>query len=369
MFQKLKFLMCCAIVPLALSSCITGQSVRRGSSLQHYEPIRYSVICIIHGDGSYLYHDSNGNSYIADEEVLRQILEVAKHSRQGEILIFHQKRMRRVIGLFPLKDGEFYYFRHGALLEQKDYSRKHSDSAFGTEIELVKDRAEKRYGKEEELTTFFLYFGHQIPEWGGKGYHGSYPAKRFTIQHFAEGLEGFRNIYSSVVEKFDLIILSTCYSGTPGVISTLLPHSRYIIASPDNLHLSHINIQLFNQLDETEIGDIYQFARVTVQKAFTTLKEKTMTMITVALYDTEKVKPYLESIHEEYLSPLETNRRTGEEPSVEFYDCFDNPNLRGEYADVGIDIFYQAPRFGRKKNRATHSGWECMRLKQNEESS
>lgn len=356
----------CAIVLLTLSSCITGQAVRRGSSLQHYEQIRYSVICIIHGDGSYLYHDSNGNSYIANEEVLRQILEVAKHSGQGEILIFHQKRMRRVLGLFPLKDGVFYYFRHGVLLEQKDYSRKYSDSTFGTEIEMVKNRAEVRYGKEEELMTFFLYFGHQIPEWGGKGYHGSYPAKSFSIQHFAEGLEGFRNINSSAVEKFDLIILSTCYSGTPGVISTLLPHSRYIIASPDNLHLSHINIQIFNQLDETEIGDIYQFAKLTVQRAFTTLKEKTKTMITIALYDTEKVKPYLESIHEVYRSPFESIRRTGVEPAVEFYDCFDNPDFRDEYADVGIDMFYQAPRFGREKNKAAHSGWACMRLKQNE---
>jgi hypothetical protein len=121
-------------------------------------------------------------------------------------------------------------------------------------------------------------------------------------------------------------------------------------------------------LDETEIGDIYHFASDTVQRAFTILKEKTKTMITIALYDTEKVKPYLDSIHEVYLSPFES-AEMGTEPAVEFYDCFDSTDLRGENADMGIDIFYQAPRFGREKNKDAHSGWECMRLKQNEENS
>jgi hypothetical protein len=349
---------------LFLSSCVTDQVIIDNKSLQSYRPVRYSLIFIIHGDGSYRYHDSDGNAYNADEDVLQQTLEVAGNCAQCEVFIFHQKKKRRVLGFIPLKDGEFYYFRNGVLLDRKVYSRRIDDGVFKGEIELVKSRSDRSYGRERELATFFLYFGHQIPEWTQSGYHSSYPQIGFTIQNFAAGIEGFRNIYSPRADKFDLIVLSTCYSGTPGVISTLLPHSHYIIASPDNLHLSHINVGIFKQLDGSK--DIYHFAKTAVQRAFDKLRENTKTMITIALYDTMEVAPYLKGVAEEYKATLDSVVTLGDRALIEFYDCLDNPDLDMGLSDKGIDMFYQAPRFGRQKNKTEHSGWECVRLKQTE---
>ncbi len=362
MVYKLTFILCCILLLLFLSSCVTDQIIIDRPSVQTYKPVRYSLIFIIHGDGSYLYHDSDGNAYNADEYVLQQTLEVAENCAQCEMFIFHQKKKRKMLGFIPLKDGEFYYFRNGVLFDRREYSRKVDDGVFSKEIELVKNTRIRSNGLERELTTFFLYFGHQIPEWTKGGYHSSYPKIEFNIQKFAVGVEGFRDIYSPHADKFDLIVLSTCYGGTPGVISMLAPHTRYIIASPANLHLSHIDIEIFKKLDGTR--DIYHIAKATLQRAFDKLKENTKTMITIALYDTEKVAPYLKVIGEAYQVALDSIIKLGDGALIEFYDCLDNPALDTGHSDEGVDIFYQAPRFGRQKNKTDHSGWECVRIKQ-----
>jgi hypothetical protein len=353
MIRKSTFLLCCILLILFISSCATEQVIIDISSVGSYQPVRYSLIFIIHGDGSYLYHDSDGNPYNADEDVLQQALGVAENCAQCEIFIFHQKKKSRFLGIIPLKDGEFYYYRNTVLLDRRVYYRKVDDGAFKGEIELVRSRPDRSYGQERELMTFFLYFGHQIPEWSQQ--------TGLNIQDFSEGIEEFRNIYSPIGDKLDLVVLSTCYSGTIGVISSLLPHSHYIIASPDILHLSHINIGIFKQLDRST--DMYQFAKATAQMAFDKLKEKTKTMITIALYDTMEVASYLRGAAEPYQATVDSVIKSGDGALVEFYDCLDDSDRDMGLSDRGVDMFYKAPRFGRQKNKANHSGWECVRIK------
>ena len=62
----------CAILTVFLSSCSTSSprsariSTVRGSMFE----TQFSIVCFIHGDGEYLYHDTSGNEYEADEEAL-----------------------------------------------------------------------------------------------------------------------------------------------------------------------------------------------------------------------------------------------------------------------------------------------------------
>ena len=143
---------------------------------------------------------------------------------------------------FPLRDGTFYYYRHGRLLAEESYWRDQGQSRFDPEMELY-----NRFRAEEspELVRLFLYFGHEIPEFGGAGYDASYKNRTFTVDDLADGLKCITRDST----KVDLVVLSTCFSGTPRTIAALAPYARYVIASPDNLHLSYFDLSPFERLD------------------------------------------------------------------------------------------------------------------------
>ena len=65
---------------------------------------------------------------------------------------------------------------------------------------------------------FFLYFGHEIPEFDGAGYDASYADWTFTVHDLAQELKRIKPDST----KFDLIVLSTCFNGTPHSIAALL---------------------------------------------------------------------------------------------------------------------------------------------------
>ncbi len=204
-------------------------------NLQRLRRIRflyeYSILFIIHGDGDYLYHDTSGNKHIADEEVLASAKRVAEKNPSAEVFIFHKKPRSHFLFFFPLRDGEFYYYRNGQLLANELYWCDKEISSFDTEVGFYNSfRAEN----QPDRVYMFFYFGHEIPEFGGAGYDASYSNRTFTVHDLARGLKGFKS-YST---KFNLMVLSTCYGGTPYTIATLGPYARTIIASPDNLHLS-----------------------------------------------------------------------------------------------------------------------------------
>jgi len=56
-----------------LSSCSADLPVHRiARQLEDISETQYSIVCIIHGDGDYLYHDTSGNEFKADEEALAE---------------------------------------------------------------------------------------------------------------------------------------------------------------------------------------------------------------------------------------------------------------------------------------------------------
>ncbi len=322
---------------------------------------RYTMVFIIHGDGDYLYHDPRGNTHKADEEALVGAMRVAVLNPQAEVFIFHERPRRRAVLVFPLRDGKFYYYRCGRLLAKESYWREQGPSHFEPEVEYY-----HRFHAEEQPTLgrFFLYFGHEIPEFDGEGYDVSHSEKEYTIQDIADGLKRI----TGDSKPFDLIVLSTCFGGTPYTIATLAPYARTIVASPDNLHLSYFDLHPFERLDVVlREEDMASFAKKFAHQAFDRLTEDIQTAVTVAVYDVERVRGYLNSVDSVYNHTLSTLK--GQPPgSFEHCDCAEEPAYILPGMSEGIEVLYRPARFGRSKKKQNHSGWECWRERESQAS-
>ena len=347
----------CVALALFLFSCSSIPPARRASTSGDDGglPPRYSIVFIIHGDGSYLYHDARGDAHRADEVTLAKAKAVAERNTQAEVFIVHERSRKHLLLLFPRRDGTFYYYRQGRLIAKESYWRDQGQLRFDPEMELY-----GRFRAEEsaELTRLFLYFGHEIPEYGGAGYDASYENRKFTVDDLADPLE--RITCDST--KVDLVVLSTCFNGSPRTIAAIAPYARYVIASPDNLHLSYFDIGPLERLDGgLREGDVSGFADTFARNAFDRLTEDIQTAVTVVVYDVDRVRGFLHSVDSTYDHPLTTLQGTTP-ASVEHFDCAEDPAYALPGMSEGITVLYRPSRFGRSKNKENHSGWECWRL-------
>jgi hypothetical protein len=328
------------------------------------EGIKYSIIYLIHGDGSYIYHDKQGKVRRADREALALAQTVAKGSPQTEVFIFHQRPERRVLLFFLLKESEFFYYRQGRLLHKEAYFKSQSTTGLDLEAQFYERYAiQKRHAAAPPLKTFFVYFGHHLPEFNGAGRENIAVSKTPTLQQFSAGLKKFQTGAFESMQKFDVLVLSSCYSGTPGVIAALLPYAKFIIASPDNLHLSYLDTQEFLELGDGETFAPADFAREVARRSFEKQQANTQTMITIAVYDTEKIAPFLQRIKTPYETTIMAASKSGAESGISCYDCLNNAAFNYTGAANGVEVFYQPPRFGRKNAQRRHSGWTCWQIK------
>ncbi len=348
-----------AALIMLLSSCSTGLPVQRESQIVEKDTleVQYSIIFVIHGDGEYLYHDTKGNKYNADEETLAGAKRVAEENPQAEVFIFHQKPTSHFLFFFPLRDGEFYYYRNGRLIANELYWRDQEQSNFDLEVELYR---RFRINNQREIISMFLYFGHEIPEFSIAGYDASYPDRTFTIDNLASGLKDFTNDST----RFDLMVLSTCYGGTPYTIGTLGSYARTIIASPDNLHLSYFDLNFLESLDlSLQDGDVPAFADRFARQSFDRLTRDIQTTVSVAVYEVDSAQEYLHSVYTTYENTLNTlnEKKKSFLSSIEHCDCAEIPAYVLPNMSNGVNVFYRPALFGRTKNKQNHSGWECWK--------
>jgi len=289
----------------------------------------------------------------------------AMRNPQAEVFIFHEKSRRRSLPFFPLRDGKFSYYRNGKLLAKESYGRDQGQPPLNPEVDLYyKYRQESgqplRAEEKPDLVRLFLYFGHEIPEFESSGYDASRRDRKLTVNELAEGLK--RITHDST--KIDLVVLSTCFGGTPHTIAAFSPCARYIIASPENLHLSYFDLHPFERLDTgLRDRDVSLFAKEYARHVFDRLKTEVQTSVTVAVYDVDFVRGYVNAVESVYDHDL--NSFKGEAPaSLEHCDCADNPAYMLPGMNEGVEVFYQPPRFGRSKHKNTHSGWECWRVRE-----
>ncbi|MGB2868592.1 MAG: clostripain-related cysteine peptidase [Bacteroidota bacterium] len=340
------FLLSCSTEPILQHAAQQG----RGEEI----PLKSSIIFFIHGDGDYLYHDVSGQPIDADERAVSNARVAAQVSLHAEVFIFHEKRKKHTLWFFPQRDGEFFYYRAGRLEVQGQYWRFDDGSSFGIETELF--RRYRSAGEPDHKRVVF-FFGHEIPEFDGRGYNASHENTPFTVDTLAACLREFQG----GTRPFDLVVLSTCYGGTPHTILTLSPYTRYVIASPDNLHLSYFSIPSFVEASTDSSGDAIEsiterFARA----AFDTLATTVYTAVSVATYDVGVVQSYVQSVDSVYNRSLSALKAY---PVAlgEHCDCGLIPELVRPEMSRGVKVFYRPPRFGQSKQTSSHSGWECWK--------
>ena len=321
------------------------------SSVPSDSNINFQLIYIVHGDADYNWHDSTGQQHRADAEAVAQALDVARNSPHSEVFIFHQSP-RHVKWFGKNLEGMFYQYRHGILLHQEPYSRM-DDSDFEEEARLFHQHVLSPANRAP--TRFFIYFGHEIPVQNGENYSHSYPDKNFSQADFVRGLDRLEPPQSTAdaTKSFALAVLSTCYGGTPGMLTAIAPYAQYVVASPAYLHLSFLDTRAFKELDgdstPLDAEKVHALADSMAEQSFVSLRKNTQTEITVGVYDMDRSSAFLHSFA----------AKAWKTASHGYHDCAEDYGFDSASARAGVDLFYQTPRFGVLKNKQNHSGWEC----------
>lgn len=326
---------------LILGGCSSTQQTVNDSL--ESEDVQYSLIYVIHGDANYTYH-RNGNLRKADIDALNRAIETARQAKHGEVFIFHQKPERKLLFLFPQKDRLMYHFRNGELVGGESYSP--IEGGLKAEANLYNRRKSESSGR-----TIFLYFGHEIPSGSPYlVYHRSQPYLQFNTDIFSDDLSLFEN-------HFNLVVLSTCNNGNPLMIQKLSSVSDYLVASPQNLHLSHLIDSPLQQLETNPEISTGELANSISKQSFQRLSEFLQTMVTVGVYDLQKIQPHIHSLAQSYRSHLSTIQQNS--LFVDNVDCRDLPKFQKPLPEDGITLYVQPPRFGTRSESASHSGWGC----------
>jgi hypothetical protein len=244
--------------------------------------------------------------------------------------VFHQRPQRAILGLFPRSDGTAYHFAGGRLVGTETYRR-----ASGYEAEVQHVRRHTRVDDPERRIV--AYYGHAVPE-APASYHRSHPGDSLSVDVLAESI--------AAMGGADVTVLSTCDGGTPHTVATLASATRYLVASPGDLHLSMIDGDLLSVLagEEPVAAAVDAFA----QEAFSRLARRTVTKTVIARYDTWAAAPTARTL-DARLAPA-----TGTGPAV---DCASQTDAPLDTA--GVRVWYRAPRFGPNARHSTHSGWAC----------
>lgn len=361
-------------------SCSTAPHV--STNTVQTQPPAYSLLFVIHGDANYVFHDTVGVAHHANEDVLARAQAVALANPQAEVFIFHDKPLRKTLFLFKQHDGEFYYYRNGELVATREYWRDEGTSRFSVQGALYNAyRSRLDTNASKSLTRILLYFGHEIPEFDDQHYDESYPDSTLTIKKFSNALRSFTNQepgtwnpehgtwnpepgtgnpeHGTSSQYFDLIVMSTCYNGSPHSIAALAPHSRYIIASPTSLHLSYFDIEIFRHLEQTLGGSSMSvFAQRAAESAYNRLSASVQTVVGVSAYDVSLVIPYTNSIAEIYSQRIATMNTTPN-ATMAHCDCADLAPFNNPLMHDGVQVLYRPPLFGRDANKILHSGWSC----------
>lgn len=337
---------------LILSGC-SHTSELSGDALPADETdVDYSITYYIHADSGYLYHTPEGNPVRDNSEVLTTAIEIGEAALSGEVFIYHQRPEKKFLGIFPRKASRFYHYKNGKLTNRVLYRHLNKKESFlATEAHLMnRYRSENR---SDDHQDYFLYFGHEIPSENGEGYHRTLPAIKVNTASLTEGIH---RLMPSEEDKYDLVVLSTCNNGTPGMAEQLLPFSDAMLASPQNLHLSHIDSEVMRALESKPATSPLQLAQEMAEQTYQRLSEDIQTTITLALYDLEQVQNYIKSLASHTTADHE------QDLSLQFRDNVDCAEIHFpdsvRYRD-GVQVWYKPARFGRKSSSTIHSGWGC----------
>jgi len=341
-----------------LAGCSSTSELFREGPADESDSVDYSVIYYIHADSDYLYHDADGDPVRENSMILETAQSVAEELESGEVFIFYQRPEKKFLGLFPRKKSRLYHYRNGELTSRVNFRHSDKDEDFLT----TEARLFDQYRVSEDVESqrqYFLYFGHEIPEGDGKKYHRTNPDIAVNRESFAAGIQNF---LGTEEQRFDLVVLSTCNNGTPEMAEKLMPLSDVLLASPQNLHLSHIDSENLDLLErEPEITTV-QLAHSMADQTYRRLETEIETTITLAVYNFKVVEEYKEELQA-------FSRRYGALDKRSFFsdkvDCNGVDFFDDDMFGNGVKTWYKPARFGRRSSTSTHSGWGCKPLLQN----
>jgi len=342
------------IVGLVFSGCSHTSELFKVGPADETENIDYSVIYYIHADSGYLYHDAVGKPVQGNKEVLAGALQVAEKAESGEVFIFYQRPGKKTLGLFPRRSSRLYHYANGELISQVNYRHSDRNENFLTTEARLYD--EYRIGaREENQRSYFLFFGHEIPDTEGKKYHQTLPGISVNTRSFSAGI---RKFLPTDKHRFNLVVLSSCNNGTPVMAEHLMPFSDVLLASPQNLHLSHIDSEQLGLLESNPGVSSVQLAHSMADQTYRRLESEIHTTITLTVYDFEVVQKYkneLQAFTEAY-EALGSKQHYSDN-----IDCSQNALFDVDRFGKGLKTWYRPARFGRKAP-PTSSGWGCKPL-------
>lgn len=314
--------------------------------------VNYSVIYYIHADSDYLYHTPEGKAVRENSEVLASALNAGKAALTGEVFIYYQRPEKKVLGLFPRKSSRFYHYINGEPVNRVKFRHADKKKEFlTTEVQLMnRYRAQNRTVDHQ---NYFLYFGHEIPSEKGQGYYQSLPGIDVNTGSFARGIQNF---LPSDEDRFALVVLSTCNNGTPSMADLLMPFSDAMLASPQNLHLSHIDSERMDLLEKERGTSSIHLGRQMAEQTFHRLESTVQTAITLALYNFEDIQSYINDLTKFTAADNNTYQLMQFEDNT---DCAELSLFDADRYSEGVEAWYKPPRFGRRADRLTHSGWGC----------
>lgn len=342
-------------IGFALSGCSSTSELLRESAVNETVDADYSIIYYIHADSDYLYHNSNGDPIRGNAKVLQTAYEVAEGAKSGEVFIFYQRPEKKLLGLFPRRSSQFYHYVNGELTGRVTYRHSNKSEDFlTTEAQLYQQYRNPSRINDQDI--HFLYFGHEIPLEDGKKYHQTLSEIDVNMESFSRGMQKF---LAGDEQRFDLLVLSTCNNGSPVMAQNLMPISDTVLASPQNLHLSHIDSGSLGYMESTPEISSLELAQTMAEKTYTRLESEIMTAITLTVYDFNVVRNY----REELQTFVTSYENLDPKPFyTDNHDCNQVDFFNDEQFSKGIFTRYKPARFGRKSLTTTHSGWGCKPL-------
>lgn len=338
-----------------LAGCSSTSELFREDPIDESDSVDYSVIYYIHADSDYLYHDANGDPVRDNSKVLQTAQSVAEELESGEVFIFYQQPEKKFLGLFPRKKSRLYHYRSGELTSRVNYRHSDKDEDFlATEARLYDQY--RTHSRVADQRNYFLYFGHEIPDDDGNKYHRTNPDIAVNTDSFSAGIQKF---LGTAELRFNLVVLSTCNNGTPEMAEKLMPFSDTLLASPQNLHLSHIDSENLDLLESDPGITTAELAHSMADQTYRRLDEEIETVITITVYDFEIVEEYkkeLQAFSRRY-GALDTRSYYSDNVDCKRVDFFDDDTF-----GKGVKTWYEPARFGRQSSTATHSGWGCRPL-------
>jgi len=339
------------ILLIMFAACSHTSPVITSDEKEEYAT-EYTLLYYIHGDSDYLYHDPEGNPVEADQQVLNKAAEVAENASTGEVFIYHHRPQKRFLWLFPRRSSELHYYRNGNKISKIAYSHTKKDEFLQAETEIFQ---QYHSGKKTDggHPKYLLFFGHEIPAVNTGNYHMTLPGVEVTEESFVSGIQGFLDGES---DKFDLVVLSACSNGTPVMAKHISSVADYLLASPQNLHLSHIDSDSLLMLETDHGSSPREIAAAMADQTYNRLVESIQTTISLSVYDLNTVGNYIEEL---YSLTREYEIENSVNPYRENIDCSELSFYNSEAFSRGVELWYRSPRFGRQAGGGSHSGWGC----------